>query len=333
MKLHITVGIVGLFLASALFAHAETLPQVVLTATQTASSSDEATSAVTVATVSSPMVTQVGAYLVEEGSMGEVTIRWANTSSDVPWVFFDIKSHASETRAVYPFVESATTVSGMSRVKISGLTPGKTYYFRVGGSRSTFAFAASEFSYAIHYPQTEPCRLLNAPLGSGKANDTTEVIKLQQFLRYGEHLEVDMNGSFDQVTEAAVVAYQEKYKGEVLAPWNLSQGTGYVYITTLKKINSSFCGKTMTLTADELEIIRTGSTMHQLTVQNTTPSVGIGPLPGLDVVTPTTPTPASSVKATTSTTVKKANPVSSFFKRLFGRGSKATTTTPTATKK
>jgi len=48
---------------------------------------------------------------------------------------------------------------------------------------------------------------------------------------------------FDEVVASAVVGFQEKYKEDVLAPWGLEHGTGYVGTTTRAKLNELYgCG-------------------------------------------------------------------------------------------
>ncbi|MEA3344572.1 MAG: hypothetical protein U9Q16_02750, partial [Patescibacteria group bacterium] len=45
---------------------------------------------------------------------------------------------------------------------------------------------------------------------------------------------------FEKYTSAAVVGFQEKYRADILAPYNISHGTGYVGPTTLAKLNELY---------------------------------------------------------------------------------------------
>lgn len=73
-------------------------------------------------------------------------------------------------------------------------------------------------------------------------NNPKEIIKLQTFLKEHESMtNLELSGAFDSATDVAVRAFQEKYKETVLAPWGIEQGTGYVYLTTSKKINDLAC--------------------------------------------------------------------------------------------
>jgi hypothetical protein len=72
-----------------------------------------------------------------------------------------------------------------------------------------------------------------------------DVKALQIFLNYlGFVVAAEGPGSagketdyFGPLTEAAVIQFQEGYPGDVLAPWGLTQGTGYVGSTTRGKLN------------------------------------------------------------------------------------------------
>lgn len=76
----------------------------------------------------------------------------------------------------------------------------------------------------------------------GASNDPVEVSKLQSFLLEQEgFVNVEVNGVFDDATDAAVRSFQEKHSGIVLGPWAIQKGTGYVYRTTTKRINDLYC--------------------------------------------------------------------------------------------
>jgi hypothetical protein len=74
-------------------------------------------------------------------------------------------------------------------------------------------------------------------------NNPNEVKKLQRFLNEKEGQRLVVNGVFDDYTYDAVSAFQLKYSEDVLAPWGITDSTGYVYKTTLKKINELECSK------------------------------------------------------------------------------------------
>ncbi len=83
----------------------------------------------------------------------------------------------------------------------------------------------------------------------GAKNDPEEVKKLQEFLneKQGEHLVVD--GVYSIEDRDAVQRFQQKYASEVLNIWDLHHPTGYVYRTTLMKINSFYCSQAITCPA------------------------------------------------------------------------------------
>ncbi|HUW71723.1 MAG TPA: peptidoglycan-binding protein [Candidatus Humimicrobiaceae bacterium] len=85
------------------------------------------------------------------------------------------------------------------------------------------------------------CHTFNVNL---KIGDTgSEVTALQAALSKEGLYTREITGKFDEYTASAVVAFQEKYASEVLVPWGLAHGTGYVASTTRAKLNKLYgCG-------------------------------------------------------------------------------------------
>jgi hypothetical protein len=82
------------------------------------------------------------------------------------------------------------------------------------------------------------CEKLENNLSYGTSNEQTKC--LQEFLSlqgaeiYPEAL---ITGFFGRLTQKAVIRFQEKFADDILAPWGLLKGTGFVGSTTIKKIN------------------------------------------------------------------------------------------------
>ncbi len=99
------------------------------------------------------------------------------------------------------------------------------------------------------------CPLITTHMKLGWNNNGAEVAKLQAFLKNSEGADVQVTGIFDAKTDAAVRAFQKKYLADVMGPWDATKASGFVYITTVKKINELVCASPLTLTAAELSII------------------------------------------------------------------------------
>jgi len=82
------------------------------------------------------------------------------------------------------------------------------------------------------------CHNFNVNLRVG--NRGPEVTALQAALQKEGLYQRTISGIFDQYTASAVVAFQEKYASEVLAPWGLTRGTDYVGPTTRNKLNALY---------------------------------------------------------------------------------------------
>jgi len=128
-----------------------------------------------------------------------------------------------------------------------------------GGGSSSSGTRTDRFSTLAAAPEgqvlgaatTNLCPFLKDFMQIGVPNDSFEVTKLQLFLNIFKDLyggeENPVNGVFGEVTDLNVKKFQAKYHTEILDPW-YEQGivphknpTGFVYKTTLWKINSIVC--------------------------------------------------------------------------------------------
>jgi len=112
----------------------------------------------------------------------------------------------------------------------------------------------------------DKCVYLHEYLKFGQKNNPFEVKKLQYFLRTFEGFKtVESTGVFDLKTLKAVRDFQEKYNKNILEPWALPTPTGYVYITTRKKVNEIYCEKEFSLTIEQKrEILEFNALMRRL---------------------------------------------------------------------
>lgn len=89
--------------------------------------------------------------------------------------------------------------------------------------------------------------LLKTYMREGQTNPTDEVTKLQLFLNGNLGKLLPVTGVFDRATTEFVNAFQRKYWQDVLVPWvpfglgTPQTPTGYVYKTTLWKVNQLAC--------------------------------------------------------------------------------------------
>jgi uncharacterized protein YegL len=182
-------------------------------------------------------------------------------------------------------------------VTISGLQDGVQYWFRPV-SRDFIAGIAvgKEVTYTVvKTPVVEPvvCNYLLEYIKLGANNNKVEVEKLERFLNTYQDEKLEVNGIYDQADYDAVARFQKKYSGEVLTPWGYDQSTGYVYITTKKKVNEIYCAKPFPLdTAQEAEIVAFKALLKQLAEQ-----AAAAPVVHVDTVNPIVEN-----EATTSTT-------------------------------
>lgn len=207
---------------------------------------------------------------VRIGSQGEAIISWDTNLQSTTKVAFSLAPHATTTYKMLGSTygnETATNTALVSThvVSLFDLSQHTRYYFRPGSSRSDDAVAGRELSVATattsmavttHEPMVTvaptTCTYLEGFIKLGAVNDPIEVRKLETFLRMFEGAEVPVDGVYDVADYEAVRAFQQNYFNDILAPWGHDAPTGYVYLTTRKKVNEIYCARAFPLTTSQL---------------------------------------------------------------------------------
>lgn len=81
---------------------------------------------------------------------------------------------------------------------------------------------------------------LIGPIAFGGNNNVDEVKRLEKFLQ-SQGVDIQVDGKYGTDDFEAVKDFQLKYRADILDPWDISNPTGYVYRTTVKKINEVAC--------------------------------------------------------------------------------------------
>ncbi len=98
-------------------------------------------------------------------------------------------------------------------------------------------------------PVTVCAPYLSSYIEYGKANNASDVKKLQQFLNKTQDEALIEDGIYKLADVEAVNRFQLRYASSILTVWGLSQPTGYVGPTTSNTISSINCGGTATCPA------------------------------------------------------------------------------------
>ena len=198
---------------------------------------------------------------VERLATSTALVTWDTNLQAQSQVFYGKTSYASST---LPFSEYATstTMTDLSVTKhsvvVSGLEHGMPYFFRPTATRSDEEKGGIELTLtlegevAIVAPAICSEYLLE-PIKFGEDNNPIEVTKLQIFLNEFEGFDLDVTGFYNLDTFEAVEVFQEKYADDILTPWGIEGSTGYVYITTMKKINEIYCNRFIDFNINDVE--------------------------------------------------------------------------------
>ena len=81
---------------------------------------------------------------------------------------------------------------------------------------------------------------LSTNLGQGDRGEPVTLLQTWLSQDPAIYPEALVTGYFGKLTTAAVIRFQNKYQAEVLAPWNLTTGNGFVGSTTRKKLNELY---------------------------------------------------------------------------------------------
>jgi fibro-slime domain-containing protein len=204
----------------------------------------------TVALTASPSTITVG---------NSSTLTWSSTNATQCSAIWTTSTSTSGSLVVNPsstttytidcFGNNATTTA-TTTITVNPVTPPSG-----GGGGGSISGSRRDISNLL-VPQgeilgTTSCMYLRDHLKTGWNNDLLEMLKLKSFLNIFEKENLELNGDFDQATFDAVSRFQNKYFTDILAPWGHDAPTGFVYITTKKKINEIYCNTIITLTQEQ----------------------------------------------------------------------------------
>ena len=203
---------------------------------------------------------------------------------------------------------SPSTGSGSSSGGGGGGGSGGSTFIGVGFGAPATSTQGTVLGAAADAPPVaanESCdQYLTAFIKSGSKNDQAQVKRLQYVLRDFEgNASLQLSGTYDAATLAAVHAFQMKYASDILAPWGISRSTGFTYLTTRKKINEIYCRNTkqFPLNSEQLQTIAKSRALAQAAapaVTKTTPmsSNVKAPVQKAALAPATSPSPSQEVK-------------------------------------
>jgi hypothetical protein len=141
------------------------------------------------------------------------------------------------------------------------------------GSRIAFPFATTTIP-AFTSP-TNSCITINTSLRLGSTG--SEVTKLQEFLNKFIDAGLAISGNYDASTASAVKVFQTKYANDILAPWGVTEPSGIVSFTTIKKLNELSCSQEFPLSSVEQYLIdQYKSNPGTVSPESTTTPVEVG---------------------------------------------------------
>jgi hypothetical protein len=190
-------------------------------------------------------------FQLNEYQRGRILVSDFGTKIDSVTIIPTIQSKISgflSPELAFPFFWEASTIVGIEEVeedsnsKYLGKPISKMTKEEILTTISEIEELLSQLKERLdnlNAPEEISCQNFDQNLYYGLRNDD-RVRCLQEFLKsqgseiYPEGL---VTGNFLSLTKAAVIRFQERYAEEILAPWDLTEGTGFVGETTRAKIN------------------------------------------------------------------------------------------------
>lgn len=201
-----------------------------------------------------------------------------------------------------------------------------------GGSSATTTSATSTEATSVEstLDVVASCDMyLTTFIKPGANNDSEQVTRLQSLLNESEGANLTVNGTYDAATIAAVHAFQTKYAGDILTPWGVTKSTGFVYLTTRKKVNEVYCKltKEFPLSTEEQQVIAKTRTQITSGATVSTPAKPATPATSADETENAeigksdseTQTAAAGSEGATRSINRLWDPVRNLFGRIFGR--------------
>jgi len=177
---------------------------------------------------------------LDENQKGEIILEEFNAKYTSLTIIPSLQSKFSGFDGIEPtylFNWKATISNGTEEDKETELI--KQLLAQIAYLKSEIAKIQAQIA-AVSGRTTVSCQRFDNDLYYGMIGDS-EVRCLQQFLKnqgaeiYPEGL---VTGNFLSLTKTAVIKFQQKYADDILVPWGLTSGTGYVGSTTRAKLTS-----------------------------------------------------------------------------------------------